>query len=662
MTNRANQYRQSNYARLRLQFAIIGVLIAMILLYGLIMSAYMAHQFQYSAALGQPLFAGIYQPFAWIVWSFEFYKYDQGIFRDAYLGFAGSTGLILLVGVTLIALKSRRPQAWQGVKGSARWIEDETEVEDMGLLPTKKGEGSGIVIAGFPMKGGGVRYLRHPQTEHIHMIGPTRSGKGVSFVVPAILTWSESMAVIDKKGELYEMTAGYLAANGWRVLRYDPMNPTDSVRFNVLDQIRIGTAHEVGDAMNMATSLVNPQSSGGDSGGNSEFFRSEANRMLAGVILDVIYRRILKGERASLADVALALSDPDQTPKEMFTRMKENLYLMRMEDGSTRPAKAGETGQLCRHDFIAEMGAKNLYDAEAPRQLLAVLGTASQKLFATRDPEISKTLAASDFTIDELMNGEKKVALFIIMPAAPLDQDRLNVVFKTLTLMMLDVPMRKIIKPIAGEKQLPHKRRLMLMLDEIGNLGSLEILEPALSMLAGYGVKVICIWQSVEQITMHYGQNNAVLAGGEMKLSFAPNDLPTAETISNLLGVTTLAVEQTSISGGRFSIGLHQVQQSYDMVERPLLTVDECMKLRSPKKDAQDRITAPGELLVIKRGFNPIKAEQVLYFQVPTLLERVKISRPISADSDNASLGALMAQQQRPATRSTFTTTAEAAK
>ena len=46
-----------------------------------------------------------------------------------------------------------------------------------------------------------------------------------------------------------------------------------------------------------------------------------------------------------------------------------------------------------------------------------------------------------------------------------------------------------------------------------------------------------------------------------------------------------------------------------------------------------DHITEPGDIIVLKRGANPVRAQQLLFFQDPVLLDRVKMTPPDVPDT-----------------------------
>src|SRR5208282_3976585 len=82
--------------------------------------------------------------------------------------------------------------------------------------------------------------------------------------------------------------------------------------------------------------------------------------------------------------------------------------------------------------------------------------------------------------------------------------------------------------------------KVLFMLDEFFALGHLEIMETVWALTRGYGVQMMPILQSVEQLEKLYPNlHNTFIGMAGAILSFAPNDLPTAEWISKRGGDTT---------------------------------------------------------------------------------------------------------------------------
>ena len=72
-----------------------------------------------------------------------------------------------------------------------------------------------------------------------------------------------------------------------------------------------------------------------------------------------------------------------------------------------------------------------------------------------------------------------------------------------------------------------------------------------------------------------------------------------------------------NFSGSRLAPIANYMSASVEQIERPLMTPDEVMRLRPPKKTgsgAAERITAPGDMLIFVSGHHPIYGTQILYY------------------------------------------------
>jgi type IV secretion system protein VirD4 len=69
--------------------------------------------------------------------------------------------------------------------------------------------------------------MRHNGREHVLCYAPTRSGKGISLVLPTLLDgWRESVFVLDIKNENCSLSAGYRAKElGQKILKLDFTDP-----------------------------------------------------------------------------------------------------------------------------------------------------------------------------------------------------------------------------------------------------------------------------------------------------------------------------------------------------------------------------------------------------------------------------------------------------
>src|SRR3546814_2876745 len=69
------------------------------------------------------------------------------------------------------------------------------------------------------------KFLTFDGNEHCIVEAPTRSGKGVGIVIPNLLSWQESVVVLDVKRENWEATAGFRQKYGQAVYLFNPTDP-----------------------------------------------------------------------------------------------------------------------------------------------------------------------------------------------------------------------------------------------------------------------------------------------------------------------------------------------------------------------------------------------------------------------------------------------------
>lgn len=111
----------------------------------------------------------------------------------------------------------------------------------------------------------------------------------------------------------------------------------------------------------------------------------------------------------------------------------------------------------------------------------------------------------------------------------------------------------------------------------------------------------------------------------DIRIAFAPNKIETAKLLSEMGGITTIVKKSITSSGKRTAVMLGNVSETIQEVQRPLITADECMRLPSAKKDKDDKIIAPGDMLIFVAGQAPIYGKQILYFKDPAFSARSKV-------------------------------------
>jgi type IV secretion system protein VirD4 len=569
-----------------------------------------ARDFSYQPALGLSVHR-LYPPWAIALWASRWGAQYPAAFRAA-----ANAGLFFACagGMTLVAIKLALVRANPYVHGSARWASAE-DIRRSGLLGIRKGllarwsrpsASDGVYVGSWLDRRGRQQYLRHSGPEHVLCYAPTRSGKGVGLVVPTLLSWPHSAFVTDLKGELWSLTAGWRSAGARnRVLRFEPAASVGTVRWNPLDEIRLGSEHEVADVQNLATLIVDP-----DGKGLETHWQKTAQALLVGVILHVLYRGKHERTPATLAEVDRLLADPARPVAELWKGMASYPHL----DG------------VC-HTAVATAG-RDMLD-RPPEEAGSVLSTAKSYLALYRDPVIAQNTSTSDFRLRDLMHADAPLTLYLV--TQPTDKDRLRPLVRALVNMTLRALADRL-EFENGQPKAHYKHRLLLMLDEFVAMRRLPILQESLAFIAGYGIKAYLICQDIEQLKSAegYGRDETITSNCHVQVAFPPNRLETAEHLSRMTGQTTVAQEQVTTSGGAASLFSNR-SRTTQWVQRPLLTADECLRLPGPVKDARGQIVRPGDMLVFVAGFPAIYGKQPLYFADPIFKERAELRAPGSA-------------------------------
>ena len=572
---------------------------------------FVAWRVAYHPAIGTPWIGHVYAPWSWIEWRQAAWAPNaRSTFQVVDAGLMASTALIMLVVMMITTARRRKPVRHEGVHGTARF-QTEREIRAGGLLPREHGgPHSGVYVGGWMDAKGRTHYLRHDGPEHCIVIAPTRSGKGVGNVLPTLLSWPASCVVYDEKGELWELTAGWRAAGARNVvIRWEPGAPEGSAGFNFLAEVRLGTPYEVADAQNIAQSLCDPEGRG-----LADHWQKTSFALLSGLILHVLYLAKARGEFASLSDVAYALSDPQRKSDELWAEMVANRHLA--------------TGA---HSVVAAAG-RDMLEREA-RERGSVLSSAKTYLVLFQDPLIARNTGHSDFRIMDLMNHEAPVSLYVVTRGD--DKERLRPLIRLALTMITRKLMGVELRFRDGQPLMPHRHRLLLMLDEFPSLNRLHLIEDALPKCAGYGIKAYLATQDREQMFRSYGEYQSITGNCHIRIIYAPNEWKTGEWVSQMVGTTTIVKEDVTESGTRFG-ALSHVSRTFHEVSRPLMTPNEIMQLRKPEKGASGRITAPGEMVVFIAGEAPIRGTQILYFMDPVFSERARIAPPLSGSTMKA--------------------------
>jgi type IV secretion system protein VirD4 len=595
--------------------------LVLLLFVNVVATQFVASRFQYQRALGTPLLRygphAVYEPFEWARWVFRHASSPDPRIRLPLL-----TGALIVVGgsaatvLFVYAMNLRRARALsanaEDLHGSARWANSE-DIEATGLVHS-----TGVYVGGWQDRETGyLNYLRHDGPEHVLAFAPTRSGKGVGLVIPTLLAWSESAVVYDIKGENWARTAGFRTACGHLCFKFSPVEVANSSRFNPLAEVRIQTPRDVSDAQNIADMIVRT----GEDSPQERYWQDAAVSITTGMVLHVCYAASASGRVACLADLSAVFTYPGQTFRETLAEVESCTH----DPEYKQKWRTRDGDRTATHPVVREK-VREMLDKEE-KDFSGVLSTAKTALTLYSDPLVAQNTAASDFRIDDLVNHWRPVSLYLVVP--PSDKIRLRPLIRLIFTMIVNRLTERM--DFEGAAQKNNRYRLLFMIDEFPSLKRMEVFADALSYMAGYGLKAYLITQDIRQIVDEYGPNESIVSNCHVRIAYAPNQYDTAELLSKMTGTKTVQKATYSFSGSRLAPIANHMSATVDQVERPLMTPDEVMRIRPPKKrgrKSKERIVAPGDMLIFISGHYPIYGTQILYFTDPVLSRRAKLPPP----------------------------------
>ena len=510
--------------------------------------------------VGKPIFKNFYGPYLYFKFLFFKVSSKNPILNNIYLV---NTAIFCLLSIPILLYMAKTCDNDLDTHGSARWA-TVSEWERAGLI-SPPGKFTDGVILGILKQNlfGKVRYIIENLKTHIALIAPSRAGKGTGVIIPTLLNWLGSVFVLDMKGENYQKTAGYRKhVLKQTILKFKPYGLEDSISYNPLAEVRIGTPYEVKDATIIADILTDP-----GEGKKRDHWDMSATALFIGLILHVLYMRKKEGKIGTFGDIVDFLTSTDKTLEENFIELMEYRHL---EDYSiwneiydNSQMKGINPGT---HPVVARTAAEILNKEE--RERANVISTVMAKLSLFKDPIIRKNTSRADFRIKDLMDYKNPVSFYIVVEAEQMDT--LSLLLRILVTQTIGILAPEM--DFSSDKPI-HKHKMLFLMDEFPAFGTIPLFEKALAYIAGYGMKALIIAQALNQIKKNYGDRNSVFDNCATTVFYSPTplDTETPKQISEMLGDKTIKVKNKSYKA--FQIGSSNISESNQA--RRLLTPEE---------------------------------------------------------------------------------------
>ena len=418
----------------------------------------------------------------------------------------------------------------------------------------------------------------YPSDKHVLMVVANRSGKGVSYILPSLLSYQGSVFVIDPKAENASITARYRSGLG-KVCVIDPWQKAIGeaagcrVSFNPLRSIiERGEDRLYADVQALAGAMI---IASGDQ--KNDHWNQSAEQLLTAIMAHVCTSPNI--EQRDLVTVRALLMH------EFFPQIDQETG----EGDGTSTLERMMANSACNRSIAGEAQALwNTPDNERG----GILSTARKQTQFLDEPFLASSLRDNP---DQVNFNDWKAGVmscYLCIPAPYIQR------YARWLRVVITAALDSMIRDLS-----PPKLPVQFILDELAFLGRLPVIEEAFGLAAGYGVQLWAIFQDVGQMRDLYKERAPTFWNNAgVRIAFAAHDHETAEYVSKHLGTTTVTTMGQSLGGSGESL----TGQTLNQQARPLLNPDEVSR-------AYARET--GKALVFLDAIHPLEVERVLHYR-----------------------------------------------
>ena len=399
--------------------------------------------------------------------------------------------------------------------------------------------------------------------KHVLIIASTRSGKGVSLIIPHLLRYRGSAFVLDPKGENARATGRTRAALNNQVHYLDPfgISGKPKSRFNPLSRFTPDNMEAESKALAAALFVLGER--------ERDHWNAAAQQLLAAIILFVYLSPAIPRREKDLSTVRKTLLGNLKGALDAMTEMDQ-------ADGLLRDLAVS---------FIAT----------PEKEFGSIVSSAQRQTEILDNPFIIACLKAegpgAEVDFKQWRKGTMTVYLCLSAPKFPTFNRWLRLVLTSALDDMTDT---------LNPPPLP----VCFMLDELATLGHLAAVENAIGLAAGYGIQLVTVFQDVAQMRdLYKGRWASFIGNAGVRALFNLDDYDTAEYWSKFIG-------------GRLVETRSQQQDLYGYSKGD--NVGETMRPLMSPADMMLQF-AKGVMLVLVQGERPFGTTRTPYWQDQTL-------------------------------------------
>jgi type IV secretion system protein VirD4 len=366
----------------------------------------------------------------------------------------------------------------------------------------------------------------------VALIGPSRSGKTTA-AVTGILEWEGPAVLSSVKADLLATTCGWRRRLG-DVRVYDPTRTTgeDSAGWSPLR-----AARTVLGAQRAARALCEAAPRGDDVKGGLGYWLAQSEILLFGLLYVAAHSG---ADMARVCEWVMVQDRPrDDGPGDVQVALNRLL-------GSDDPVLLDGAAR-------ASQAVVSIWEMEDETRS-SVYGTAQTVVWPWADPGVAEAARAESVSLDWLLGGHN--TLYLCAPIE--DQERLAPAFGGL----LNDLVKQVFLQVAATGR-PLEPPLLLVIDEAGNT-PLRSLPQYASTLAGLGVLLVTVWQSIAQIEdAYHRQADTILTNHLSKVFYTGLSDPAAfRYVAQVLGDVEVETRSRSeAADGRSSLQLSTTRE-----------------------------------------------------------------------------------------------------
>jgi type IV secretion system protein VirD4 len=333
---------------------------------------------------------------------------------------------------------------------------------------------------------------------HLMTFSPTGGGKTSGPVICNALTHRGQLIVIDIKGEIYAKTADARRAMGQEVHVLDLRDGGMPGSLNPIDLVLLTGTDYAAMARSLAAEIIER---GADE--KDRFWNDWAQTMLTGGIAHLLADCPPEERRLSYL---FDLFGGDETDYQLASMLDKNGKTM------NRAARAAFTGYLQLPDQNTRP---------------SVLGTTQTHLRLFDSDLVRRVTDTSSIDVARLVAGEP-MSLYIIVPPMRLTA------FGPLLRAWLTV----LILAITQRTEAP-KEKTLLLCDEARNIGRIDALLTATTLMRSWGLTLWSFWQNTAQLQIYGSQASTLIDNAGVIQVFGAKNMRMAQDFVNIVGGLT---------------------------------------------------------------------------------------------------------------------------